>query len=226
MLGMGFSRSLARSGFRHRATILPGGRVVYRLVDGSGHVALRREEWEEVGATFAEAAAPVARRVNRLSVALYPAIFLFAVTFGQVVPGAWLIVVLGIFFGPLAIYLWQSHRIAAISRLIEAELARLPRVAEPPADPRRAPLGLQILAMLVVGPGLLVQLYGSYDPNAYRNTPWSGAHFDWKGWLGVAILCALAFYSIRGRRAARAAGEPEKTARGIGALTRARQSGR
>ncbi|HEX8366752.1 MAG TPA: hypothetical protein VF603_15845 [Allosphingosinicella sp.] len=221
---MGFSRALAASGFQHRATTLPDGRVVYRLVDGSGHVALRKKEWDAVGIAFDEATRPVGRRVNGLSVALYPAIFLFAVSFGQVIPGAGLIILLAIFLGPVAIYLWQSNRIESISRRIEAELASLPRVAAPPADPSRAPRWLEIVAMLIVGPGLIIQLYGSFDPGAFRNTPWSGTHFDWKGWLGVAVLCGLAFYRYRGRRFAHAADEPAKTGRGVDALARARES--
>lgn len=221
MLGMGFSRALASSGFRHRATAVPGGRVLYRLADGSGHVALHEREWDAVGVAFDEATQPVMRRVRWLSVALFPAIFLYAMTLGQVVPGAGLLVLLGIFFGPLGIYLWQSHRIAAISRLIEAELAQLPRVAAPPADPSRAPRWLEIAALLIVGPGLIVQLYGSFDPGAFRNTPWSGAHFDWKGWLGLAVLCGLAFYRWRGSAGA-GDGKPEKTGRGVDALARAR----
>jgi hypothetical protein len=225
MLGMGFSRALASSGFRHRATILPDGRVVYRLVDGSGHVALREAEWDEVGVTFREATRPVMRRVNWLSVALFPSIFLYAMTLGQFLPGSWIVILAGIFLGPIAIYLWQSRRIEQIAALIEAQLASLPRVPAPPADPGRAPRWLEIVSMLFVGPTLIIQLYGSYNPNAYRNTPWSGTHFDWKGWLAVALLCGLAFYRWRGRGHA-AAAEPAKTERGVDVLARARAGDR
>lgn len=224
MLGMGFSRALAQSGFRDRATIDPCGRIVYRLADGSGHVSLRREEWDAVGDAFADAADRVRRRVNRMSIALFPCIFLYAMTLGQVLPFSGFVVLVGIFFGPVAIYLWQSRRIEEISRLIEAELAGLARVPAPPADPARPPRWLQIVAMLVVGPGLVIQLYGSIDPDAYRNTPWSGTHFDWKGWLALAVLCALAFYRWRSRRAATAAEGPAKSGRAVDVLARVREA--
>ncbi len=200
MLHMGFSRQLAASGFQRRATAVSGGRIVHRLADGAGHVGLDAGEWRAVGEHFAAQARPVRRTVRYLSAGLFPAIFLFGMTIGQVLPGAGLVIVAGILLGPLAIYLWQSHRINRIARVIEAELARKPRVAAPAVIESRPPRWLEIAFMLLVGPGLIVQVYGSLNPDAFRNTPWSGTHLGWPGIAGFAVLAAMLFLRRRAGR--------------------------
>jgi len=200
MIGMGFSRALAQTGFQHRATLLPGGRVIYRLADGSGHVALRADEWEAVGEHFDTQVRPVGRKTIWLSIGLFPAIFVFGMTIGQMLPVAGILILAGIFLGPIAIYLWQSYRIKHIAGAIEKELARLPRVAAAPAPAWRPPRWLEIACMLLVGPGLIVQIYGSLNPNAFRNTPWTGMHLGWMGIAGFAVLGAMLLYRWRSAR--------------------------
>jgi hypothetical protein len=200
MLGMSFSRALTESGFRHRATMVGGGRVVYRLADGSGHVVLGDDEWDSVGKHFQAEVRPVGRTTAWLSIALFPAIFVFGMTIAQILPGAGILIVAGIFLGPIAIYLWQSYRIKHIARAIERELARLPRVAAPPPPASRPPRWLEIACILLVGPGLIVQIYGSLNPNAFRNTPWTGMHLEWGGIAGFAVLAAMLFYRWRAAR--------------------------
>jgi len=200
MIGMGFSRALAQTGFQHRATLLPGGRVLYRLADGSGHVALGADEWEAVGAHFRTQVRPVGRKTIWLSIGLFPAIFVFGMTIAQILPGAGILILAGIFLGPLAIYLWQSYRIKHIARAIETELARLPRVAAPPPQAWRPPRWLEVACIVLVGPGLIVQVYGSLNPDAFRNTPWTGMHLDWAGMAGFAVLAAMLFYRWRAAR--------------------------
>lgn len=200
MIGMGFSRALAQTGFRHRATLLPGGRVIYRLADRSGHVALGAHEWEALGERFEAQVRPVGRKTTWLSIALFPAIFVFGMTIAQILPGAGILILAGIFLGPIAIYLWQSYRIKHIAGAIEKELAGRPRVAAPPAPPTRAPRWLEIACLLLVGPGLIVQIYGSLNPDAFRNTPWTGMHLGWGGIAGFAILGAMLFYRWRAAR--------------------------
>lgn len=220
---MGFSKQLARTGFAHRATLLCDDRVVYRLADGSGHVALPGCEWRDLGAWFAEQMRPVARRVTWMSLALFPAIFVFGVTIAGFLPGGGILILGGIFLGPVAIYLWQSAKAQAISRTIEAELARLPRVPAPPKDPSRAPRWLEIAFMLTVGPGLIVQAYGSLNPDAFRDTPWKGSHLDWKAGAALAILAAMLVYGRRRRPAGLEPLCPDRVSRRLDAFSRARQ---
>jgi len=200
MIGMGFSRALTESGFRHRATPIGGGRIVYRLADGSGNVALDAAEWDAVGEHFQAQVHPVGRTTTWLSIGLFPAIFVFGMTIGQLLPGAGILILAGILLGPIAIYLLQSYRIKHIARAIEKELARLPRVAAPPPPAWRAPRGLEIACIVLVGPGLIVQVYGSFNPDAFRNTPWTGMHLDWVGFAGFAVLGAMLFYRWRAAR--------------------------
>jgi len=227
MIGMGFSRALAQTGFQNRATLLPGGRVIYRLADRSGHVALGAEEWEAVGARFATEVRPVGRKTFWLSIGLFPAVFLFGMTIAQILPGSGILILAGIVLGPIAIYLWQSHRIKRIADAIERELARRPRVAgAPPPPASRPPRWLEIACLLLVGPGLIVQIYGSLNPDAFRNTPWTGMHLDWTGIAGFAVLGAMLFYRWRVARdtAPDAPGE-EREGRRSDVIARARAGG-
>ena len=200
MLGMGFSRALTESGFRHRATAVGGGRVVYRLADGSGNVVLDAEEWDAVGEYFRAQVRPIGRKTTWLSIGLFPAIFVFGMTIAQILPGGGILILAGILLGPIAIYLWQSYRIKHIARAIEKELARLPRVAAPPPPVWRSPRWLEIACILLVGPGLIIQVYGSLNPTAFRNTPWTGMRLEWGGIAGFALLGAMLFYRWRAAR--------------------------
>jgi hypothetical protein len=226
MIGMGFSRALAQTGFQHRATVLAGGRVIYRLADGSGHVGLSACEWEAAGEQFEAQVRPVGRKTFWLSIGLFPAIFVFGMTIAQILPGAGILILAGILLGPIAIYLWQSYRIKHIARAIEQELARLPRVAAVPAPASRPPRWLEIACILLVGPGLIVQIYGSLNPDAFRNTPWTGMHLGWAGLAGFAVLGAMLFYR---RRAARDAPpevpDKEREGRRSDVIIRARGGG-
>ena len=226
MLGIGFSRALAAGGFQHRSTPAPGGRVVYRLADGSAHITLGAEEWEAYGERFHAEAKPVVRRAFWLLAGLLPATFLFGMTIGQLLPGAGILIVAAVLLGPFAIYLWQSYRVRGIARRIEAELACRPRVAAPPPVPWRVPRALEIAALVLIGPHLIIQVYGSFFPDAFRNTPWTGTHLDWSGVAGFAVLAALLYFRRRGAvREAPAPDEPEERPAGrrLDAIARARR---
>lgn len=227
MIGMGFSRALTESGFRHRATAVGGGRIVYRLADGSGNVALDAAEWDAVGEHFRAQVRPVGRTTTWLSIGLFPAIFVFGMTIGQILPGAGILILAGILLGPIAIYLLQSYRIKHIARAIEKELARLPRVAAPPPEAWRSPRWLEIACIVLVGPGLIVQVYGSFNPDAFRNTPWTGMHLDWAGIAGFAVLGAMLFYRWRAARdAPPEVPDQEREGRRSDVIMRARGGGR
>lgn len=197
MLDIGFSRRLAESGFEHRATEAPGGRIVYRLADGSGHVSLQRHEWDALRTEFTLAARAVVRRARYCYIGLFPGIFVFAMTIGQVLPGAGLLIVLGIFFGPPAIYLWQSYRVKWAAKAVEEKLAFRNRVAPPPPVPFRLPRWIEIASFVLVGPHLLIEIYGSIDPDAYRNTPLLGTELDWTSAVSFAILAAVIYFRLR-----------------------------
>jgi hypothetical protein len=188
----GFADALAAGGFQHRASFEPGGQVVYRLADGSGHVRLARLKWDALGDRFAAELVPVRRRTFWLSLALFPAIFLFGMTIGQVLPYAGVAILAGIFLGPLAIYLRHSRKVQEAAARIEAELERFPLCPAPPRDPRREPRWLQMAFLILVGPPLIIGIIGEIGgPDTFRGTPLVG-----KG-IGPAEVVALLLIALR-----------------------------
>lgn len=208
MLSIGFSRWLAASGFQHRALPVQAGVVVYRLADRSGFVAVPIDQWEAFGQEFSDRAAPIQRIAHWLMGAIIPAVVLVGLfgMFGQGL-GDWvgsflaLSILLLLWVGPIAIYLWQSHRVRRIALDIEARLRTCRRVAAPRQSKSGPPRWLQIALTLLVGPTLLLQIYGSINPQAYRNTPLSGTSLNW---IGVAGLVSVALYCLLRWRAKRA----------------------
>ncbi len=139
MLDMSFPKRLAESGFEHRATHGPDGRITYRLADKSGHVHVSRAEWDALLVEFSDRVRGIQRRRKWWFVGLFPGIFIFGMTIGQVLPGAGLLIFLGIFFGPPALYLWQSYQIRWAAEAIDFKLALRKRVAPPTTQPFRVP---------------------------------------------------------------------------------------
>jgi hypothetical protein len=224
MLDIGFSRGLARINFKHRATV-SGGRVTYWLADGSGHVGLESSEWRALIARFEDESRMVLRRAKLALLALFPVTFVYGMTLGQIMPGAGLVIVAAIFLGPPGIYLWQSHKVARIARNVEAELASRPKVAAPRTSQPRAMRGLEIAALLLVGPHLILQVYGSLNPDAYRNTPLLGTQLDWSGIAGFLILATILLLRWRPRWPTRRPGQvDEPTERRFDPLARAREN--
>jgi hypothetical protein len=197
MLDFGFSRRLAESGFAHRATEAPNGRIVYRLADGSGHVSIDRGEWNRLTAEFSAEAKAIVRQALWCGGFLFPGIFVFGMTIGQVLPGAGLIIVLGIFLGPPGLYLWQSYRVKWAARALEEKLTFRNRVSAPPPVPFRLPRWIEIASFVLVGPHLLLEIYGTIDPDAYRNTPLLGTSLDWTSAVSFAILAAVTYFRVR-----------------------------
>jgi len=230
MLSAGFSRWLTVSGFERRATFVPGDRVVYALADGSGHVELDALEWAAFGGRFADEARAVTRRANAMYLGLLPAVLVFALTVGQLFQFTGIVILLAIFGGPIAIYLWQSHRIKAIAAGIEGDLARRPKAAAPSIAAPPIPRWLEIAAALLVGPHLIFQVVGTLFPNVFRGTPWMGTRLDWSAAVGFAILAAIVV--LRRRNPAAQAAKPEapvdepaRTSRRSDFVTRAHGNG-
>jgi hypothetical protein len=191
MLSTGFARGLAVNAFKHRATTLAGGRVVYRLADGSGHVELDRREWQSLGENFHDQVRPLGRKANWMIVGLLPGTLLFALTIGQLIPFAGLMILAALLLGPILIYLWHSRQVQRVAAEIEAQLARRPQAAAVPADPARIPRALDIACMLLVGPGLILAIVGELGgPDTFRNTPFVGTDFDASAWVATALILA------------------------------------
>ncbi len=91
-----------------------------------------------------------------------------------------------------------------------------------PVSPGASPL--EKLAAFVLIPHLLIQIYGSIDPDAYRNTPWTGTRFDVSGLAALAILGWLGWRRWRAARAFSKDQPAPREARSVDVVTRARRS--
>jgi hypothetical protein len=97
----------------------------------------------------------------------------------------------------------------AVQREIDrtrALLARRPRRNAPAAAPRRALNLAELAAIVLLGPHLVIQIYGTLVPGAFRNTPWTGTRLGWSGWAALAlfvVLIALRWREHADRRARR-----------------------
>lgn len=184
-MNSGFSEDLARSGFAHRARTKADGSVVYRLADKSRSVLLPARVWQQMGEEFAEALAPTRRRTRLLSIALFPGILIFAMTVGQIIPFAGVMILASILCGPIAIYLMHSHDVQKVTRSIELRLKSYPQCPDMPRDPARLPRGVEIACLVVIGPHLVLAIIGEIGgPDTYRGTPLSG--------MGIGPLQMLA----------------------------------
>ena len=204
-IDIGFASALARTGFDHRSARAADGNIVYRLADGSGHVTVPASEWQSILDVFGTETKAIRRRANIALLSLLPAIFIFGMTIGQILPGAGLVIVIAFFGGPIAIYLWQSSKVQKVSAVVETCLAQLPRTAAPPEIPERPPRWLDIAAILLVGPWLVLALIGEIGgPDTFRNTPLKGTRFGWEASMAFAVLCLrwawpyLPFRALRG----------------------------
>lgn len=187
-----FSEQLARSGFAHRATGSSGGSVVYRLADGSGSVRVPVQIWNRLSEEFETALAPSRKRTRWLSIALFPAILIFGMTVAGYIPFGGVLILVGIFLGPIAIYLLHSRDVQIITRSIEDRLKTYPSCPAAQPDATRFPRALEIAFMVLVGPHLLLAIIGEIGgPDTFRGTPLSGIG------IGTFQILALALIAIR-----------------------------
>lgn len=102
----------------------------------------------------------------------------------------------------LALHWWLSSRAA---RAMEARLATYERVA-PPESPR--PVLIQtyeIIAMVLLGPGIIIRAIGTPFPDIWRNTPFSGSHLGPFDAVAIGALLAVVIYRLRQTKIRRAA---------------------
>lgn len=188
-IDIGFASALHRTGFLHRSTSAPDGHIIYRLADGSGHVRVPRQEWEQIGGIFQTETKAIRRRAIIRILLLLPVILIFGLTIGQVLPWSGLVIVIAFFGGPPANYLWQSYEVKQVSRAVEITLAKFPRTYASPPAPGRPPRWLDIACILLVGPWLILALIGQIGgPDFYRNTPLKGMHLNWEAWVAIGVL--------------------------------------
>jgi hypothetical protein len=191
MTSLRISDVVHQSGFEHRANVLSDGNVVYRLIDGSGSVKLPKDNWNAIGDGFSREIAYFRKRATKMLWLLFPATFAIALTAGQFFQWTGILILLGIYGGPLAIYFWYSAKVAKAAKSAEAQLKAFPKTESVTAPAGKIPRAIRIASFLLVGPYLLIAIIGAIGgPQTFRKTPFTGAHV---GWLEMVAIGLIAF---------------------------------
>ena len=185
--------------WRHRCYRDADGSVRLQRKDGQ-FAALTPGQYDAIQTRLAAAMRPVNRRLRWgfalsipmmiLTLACTSAIGADHVIDGLAIPGASMAAgVLVIAWWPF-LFLWLHWRgTNAVDAAVEEVLLQFPLAPAPPPRPR-AWQTLEIIALFVVGPGLLADIFGSIFPHAFDNTPLMGRSIGL--WSAVGILvCAL-----------------------------------
>lgn len=207
----------------------PGVRL--RMADGRGDVRLAAHEWEALGGWFRDRVTPSAKRLRLAVYATLPLIIAFlgiAANFPPLKSAAeWLFEASPAFFmlflcGVLPLTMATLHALAvqrAIDGVNEA-LASRPRLGTSCVARPRALNALELVALVLAGPHLVLGIIGSLNPNAFRNTPWTGTHLDAAGIAGLIVLLALGL--LRWRRMRQPAAFDAEGGRSVDVVARAR----
>lgn len=204
--------------------------VRLRMPDGKGDVRLTANEWEALGEWFRARVAPSARRL-RLAVWLtLPLIIAFLgivynvpvlrAAFERLLEVAAPLVMLFL-CGALPLTMAALHSLA-VKRAIDgvnSALADRPRHGTSCLPPPRALNTLELVALVLVGPHLIVGIIGTLNPGALRNTPLTGAHLDMRSIAGLIVLLALAI--LRWRRIRQSAAVACEGSRSVDVVARA-----
>ena len=165
-------------------------------IDRQTGVIVPHAEWSAIGAHFLESIRGSAR-VLRWSILLQipvALVMLSLVAKSTIFASAWDMadgVVPGLFWLilstmlPVAGLLWHGRN---VGRRIDSIVVELAMRARQPAPLRVFSRGvhlIEVVALVLFGPGVFIALYSSIFPHAFDNTPWMGRRMDWDSIVGV-----------------------------------------
>ena len=101
---------------------------------------------------------------------------------------------------PLGALILHGRTVLRANERVRAELTGFRQYRAPHRLPSRTALPTERLAILTVVPYLIIQIYGTIDPDAYLNTPWTGTQLDLVSVIAVAILAGVGFLRWRAVR--------------------------
>ena len=223
--------AVARLGQRRVDDGSPGVRL--RMPDGQGDVRLAAHEWDALGDWFRVQITPSARRLRLAVVLTLPLIIAFLAVIANVpvlksafervfdaAPALFMLFLCG----ALPLTMTALHALAvqrAVDGVNEA-LADRPRLGTSCLPPRRALNAMELIALVLVGPHLILGLWGSVFPGAFLNTPWSGTRLDAFGVAGIAVFLLLGFLRWRRSRPPRPTGDD--VGRSVDIVARAKET--
>ncbi len=209
----------------------PGVRL--RMPDGNGDVRLAAHEWDALGDWFRAQVAPSARRLRLAVLLTLPLIIAFLAITANVPllktvvewlfdasPALFMLFLCGAL--PLTMATLHALAVQRATDGVNEALADRPRLGTSCLPPPRALNAVELVALVLVGPHLIVSLYGSLNPGAFRNTPWTGAHLDSRSIAGLVVLLALGL--LRWRRMRQSAAYAAQGSRSVDVVARARET--
>lgn len=216
-----------------QSAVLEDGAVFVRLADGRHEARLEPAQWRRIVESYRQTVETSRKQLHMLMLATIPlalavlgimsnvapleaALLRFDRTIPFVLP---LLLTSGL---PIWAIFRHSRTVQQALDRARAELLDHPRLPARHRPPPREARPIEKLAIFAIIPALMVQTWGTIDPDAYRNTPWTGTRLGFGSLLLLLVLCALI---ISRRRAGRLAAEEQTEAgsrRTAGIAARAR----
>jgi hypothetical protein len=199
---------IAQTRLRHRL-FAADGKMGYLLEGDRIAVELDETVWQAVSAEYDDIIGRASKRLKLAFTLTMPVIIATLVVIENVAAlkdladridrSGWggLLVLVVVTWLPLAGLLVHARATSRARQHLEAQLAHLPHIAVPGTRPKLHQ-ELQIVAMIFVGPAILVRAVGTLFPDIYRNTPLSGTHIGWFDL--IAALALLAWFATRPAR--------------------------
>jgi len=209
--------AIARKRLEQRVVEKKADSVLFRI-DRSLAVALTTDECKTIGQDFRSAIRPSAR-VLFWSIILQIPVGLWLLSEvvrtpwlkrlwdaseGTAQDIEWLVISTAL---PVAGLIHHGLSVRRATRAVVADVSNRPRISLAGRPKRRGLHVIEIIALVLFGPGTLIDVYSSIFPRAFDHTPWMGRELGWQSMLG--LLC---FAAVLGRQAWLWATSPKQAA--------------
>lgn len=98
---------------------------------------------------------------------------------------------------PLSFMAWHCWKVIDAGYGINARLSSQPRLLRIPKGEPVALQAAQLLALVLLGPHLFLELAVTIDPQRFYYTPFRYYRLDWLGAASIVVLAILAYYRAR-----------------------------
>lgn len=198
--------TIARKRLEQRVVDKKAGSVLFR-VDRQSAVVLTDDECKTIGQDFG-AAIRTSARVLRWSIILQIPVGIWLLSEivrtpwlkrlwdaseGTAQDIEWLVISTALPFAGLVYHSLSARRAV---RAVVAGVSNRPRISLAGRPKPRGLHVLEIIALVLFGPGTLIDVYSSIFPHAFDHTPWMGRELGWQSMVGL-----VAFAVILGRQA-------------------------
>jgi hypothetical protein len=198
--------AIARKRLEQRVVDKKADSVLFR-VDRQSAVVLTNDECKAIGQDFRAAIRPSAR-VLRWSIILQIPVGIWLLSEivrtpwlkrmwdaseGTAQDIEWLVISTAL---PVAGLIYHGLSVRREVCAVVASVADRPRISLAGRPKRRGLHVIEIVALVLFGPGALIDVYSSIFPHAFDHTPWMGRELGWQSMLG--LLC---FAAVLGRQA-------------------------